>query len=275
MKVSSPRSRFTGFTLIELLVVIAIIAILAAILFPVFAQAREKARQASCQSNMKQLALGILMYNQDYDQTFPLGHVEGIWENSGWALSVQPYIKNFGVFRCPSDAGSDKSWEGAQMSYAANAYNTYGTQLFKGVIGMGFTYPAWVNPPNSRNDAAVTRPAETILLAEKFDKDAHDAPGNGWLGNRSGLGASQIFHNCGNFWGPAHIPDGGSPGIPARLNGTTPKPYPDGPDGAVTAKHNGIANFAFVDGHVKAMKPVQTNPNGATRPLDNMWDATR
>src|SRR5512144_498244 len=79
-----------GFTLIELLVVIAIIAILAAILFPVFAQAREKARQISCLSNIKQIGLGVLMYAQDYDETYPFA-----WGQTGaWYESVDPYIKN-------------------------------------------------------------------------------------------------------------------------------------------------------------------------------------
>jgi prepilin-type N-terminal cleavage/methylation domain-containing protein len=90
-----------GFTLIELLVVIAIIAILAAILFPVFARAREKARQASCGSNVKQIALGVLMYVQDYDEMF---------SNLGWCTTprlywwdnVMPYVKNSQLFLCPS-----------------------------------------------------------------------------------------------------------------------------------------------------------------------------
>src|SRR5690349_17383723 len=120
MKGSTPmfsNKKFrSGFTLIELLVVIAIIAILAAILFPVFAQARDKPRQASCLSNQKQLALGILQYTQDYDEIFPIGHKQGTgvgedgqpldWVNEGWVISVQPYLKSLGVFFCPSDGTS-------------------------------------------------------------------------------------------------------------------------------------------------------------------------
>ena len=101
------RSKGGGFTLIELLVVIAIIAILAAILFPVFAQARESARATSCLSNMKQIGLSLRMYSQDYDETYPnirLLDVDGnlnhgmIWKNV-----VQVYIKNKGVWGCPSN----------------------------------------------------------------------------------------------------------------------------------------------------------------------------
>ena len=87
-----------GFTLIELLVVIAIIAILAAILFPVFAKAREKARQASCTSNVKQLMLAFLMYAQDYDEKFPTQY--NCWGT--WVFLIQPYIKNTQLYMCPS-----------------------------------------------------------------------------------------------------------------------------------------------------------------------------
>ncbi|MGQ9732562.1 MAG: DUF1559 family PulG-like putative transporter [Candidatus Zipacnadales bacterium] len=110
------RSR--GFTLIELLVVIAIIAILAAILFPVFARAREKGRQASCQSNVKQLALGVLMYIQDYDERTPCGcgyqaTGDQRWPRVGWWIRIEPYVKNTQLYLCPSQGRSatERYWD--------------------------------------------------------------------------------------------------------------------------------------------------------------------
>jgi prepilin-type N-terminal cleavage/methylation domain-containing protein/prepilin-type processing-associated H-X9-DG protein len=100
-----------GFTLIELLVVIAIIAILAAILFPVFARARENARRSSCQSNLKQITLGFKQYTQDYDELFPVAVMGGTGNvNNGglqnWAGSLQPYLKSSQIFQCPSETES-------------------------------------------------------------------------------------------------------------------------------------------------------------------------
>jgi prepilin-type N-terminal cleavage/methylation domain-containing protein/prepilin-type processing-associated H-X9-DG protein len=117
MNVSS-TSRNRGFTLIELLVVIAIIAILAAILFPVFARARENARRASCQSNLKQIALGVFQYTQDYDEKYPKVIVNGGSGSPpsgttstptnpyGWADALQPYLKSTQIFQCPSETGA-------------------------------------------------------------------------------------------------------------------------------------------------------------------------
>jgi prepilin-type N-terminal cleavage/methylation domain-containing protein/prepilin-type processing-associated H-X9-DG protein len=98
--------RRRGFTLIELLVVIAIIAILAAILFPVFARARENARRSSCQSNLKQIALGIKQYSQDYDEKFTprcttCSSSPGV--SRGWSQLIQPYVKSTQILQCPSE----------------------------------------------------------------------------------------------------------------------------------------------------------------------------
>ena len=107
--------RRAGFTLIELLVVIAIIAILAAILFPVFAKAREKAKQASCGSNAKQIALGFMMYIQDYDERF-MRHCYCVG-GSCWMYKIEPYVKNWGIFNCPARPGN---WRWCDRSYGMN-----------------------------------------------------------------------------------------------------------------------------------------------------------
>ena len=107
--------RRKGFTLIELLVVIAIIAILAAILFPVFARAREKARQSSCMSNEKQLALGVLMYAQDHDGRMPTRYRSGFghWETA----FIQPYVKNSQIAECPSSGYGTYGWNQDYLNY--------------------------------------------------------------------------------------------------------------------------------------------------------------
>jgi prepilin-type N-terminal cleavage/methylation domain-containing protein/prepilin-type processing-associated H-X9-DG protein len=116
------RARKRGFTLIELLVVIAIIAILAAILFPVFAQARDSARQSTCLNNGKQLGTALMMYAQDYDENLPSWPFAGAndirrsriftsgWGYSTWVPALMPYVKNQGVFACPNGPKTGTSW---------------------------------------------------------------------------------------------------------------------------------------------------------------------
>ena len=136
--------RRRGFTLIELLVVIAIIAILAAILFPVFAKAREKARQSSCLSNVKQIMIGVLQYVQDYDERLPYG--TGYWFVPGgsgsppdpllWSESLTPYVKNTQIFGCPSDGTQSMStpWGTYNLSYCSNMnYRQLGYQSIAGL----------------------------------------------------------------------------------------------------------------------------------------------
>ncbi|MEN6641831.1 MAG: DUF1559 domain-containing protein [Armatimonadia bacterium] len=115
-----------GFTLIELLVVIAIIAILAAILFPVFAKAREKARQSSCLSNVKQISIGILSYAQDYDEVLPRVNINPAPNvYYGWVWMLQPYVKNVQLFTCPSK--NTAVWTGTDPAvYSGFGYGYFG-----------------------------------------------------------------------------------------------------------------------------------------------------
>ena len=148
-----------GFTLIELLVVIAIIAILASILFPVFSRAREKARQASCASNIKQLMLAVLMYSQDYDESL----VNSWYDINGdgaadytWRVAVAPYIRNVQIFICPSKANIASKFDGTVPDVNQNA-------------GYARNVMHWApNPPDPPYGSigSVYAPAETIFLTE-------------------------------------------------------------------------------------------------------------
>jgi prepilin-type N-terminal cleavage/methylation domain-containing protein/prepilin-type processing-associated H-X9-DG protein len=138
-----------GFTLIELLVVIAIIAILAAILFPVFARARENARRASCQSNLKQIGLGMFQYTQDYDERFPLNYADhdGVTgflatttnagdadKDAGWGELIQPYLKSTQIFQCPSESNGPAAATSNSTGYSDYVSNVYDINAYAGTL---------------------------------------------------------------------------------------------------------------------------------------------
>ncbi|MCS6860439.1 MAG: DUF1559 domain-containing protein [Abditibacteriales bacterium] len=202
--------RRTGFTLIELLVVIAIIAILAAILMPVFAQAREKARSASCQSNLKQIGLAFRMYTDDYDGMFvPSWMYPNGWANCPrwmWADYVQPYVKNWQILVCPSAPdrrfpadGSCPSWRNcAQVVYCSlplgYAYNEGNprpgpgsypnvppyTQFIPGTNSTNYIGMITASAPDGRgelgvHDAAIDDPAGTIAVVDWWNRGTPNA----------------------------------------------------------------------------------------------------
>ena len=159
----------TAFTLIELLVVIAIIAILAAILFPVFARARENARRSSCQSNLKQIALGIIQYTQDYDERFPMGVTFNSSPGQTVNDLVQPYVKSDQVFVCPSDSEPlDVSW-----TYLAPLYTTKSSYGFNDRV---ITVPALSPPPLPANPpkslAQINEASKTTLMYDGTNQKA-------------------------------------------------------------------------------------------------------
>jgi prepilin-type N-terminal cleavage/methylation domain-containing protein/prepilin-type processing-associated H-X9-DG protein len=228
-----------AFTLIELLVVIAIIAILAAILFPVFAQARESARMASCLSNMKQIGLSLRMYATDYDETYP--NIYQGWgaptpgSNEGWMWknAVQPYIKNKGIWNCPSNPVANPTRPGIlppnsnnEWRDQAKGYVMENDKVMPQSYAMNAGATTWIPVDDAGNnwgdkrplkDAAINRPANLIAVGETTWREGDF--GMDWFLQSGG--------QCGGHALYAH------------------------------RGFNGPANFIYWDGHVKAKKWAQ------------------
>jgi prepilin-type N-terminal cleavage/methylation domain-containing protein/prepilin-type processing-associated H-X9-DG protein len=263
------QTKSSGFTLIELLVVIAIIAILAAILFPVFAQAREKARAISCVSNQKQIMLGILMYAQDYDETYPYDqYYFGDHGRVTWADMIFPYIKNGsahldnnntliqglgGIWHCPSFPSTTQDFN----------YGVHYALFPDGDC-------PWNRPnfPAPNTLASVDAPAQRIGALEKGQNtntvswDGFDPGEWNWVDNTgptvgpNGERADgyihldeetnppngQLPHNCDEAIDYAHPLDWNSPWDSCGLS---PR-----------YRHSGLCNVEFLDGHVKAMRSI-------------------
>ena len=218
------RAKF-AFTLIELLVVIAIIAILAAILFPVFARARENARKTSCMSNMKQIGLGTMQYTQDYDEYLPSdSYGTGGPAAAKWMDVIYPYVKSEQLFTCPSDSRTNNLYN---SNYAARTTNDFGSYAINNCYYAG-NEPF---PPRGSNISRIPQTAETIWLTDVSDQDPNN-PTFFWQPNNT----NPTIINTGGFR------------IMQNRNGGGTVNY------GVMERHLETTPVLFCDGHVKALK---------------------
>ena len=238
-KTMGRSSRKRGFTLIELLVVIAIIAILAAILFPVFARARENARRASCSSNLKQLGLALIQYNQDYDGGFPVSYYNSGWQPAGTeggytATATYPYTKSAQIWTCPSQNSGDFPKFQTDLSQPATIKMTYAINFY--IMSRKADAPAMVN------EASIPAPSEIIAIAEA-----------------GGLNPNPTI-NLNDSWNQVYA-------TPAT--GCTPSYYDCRRQGT---PHFEGANYLFCDGHVKYMPITRAGVN--TPECAQLWGRT-
>ncbi len=226
-----------GFTLIELLVVIAIIAILAAILFPVFAKAREKARQTSCLSNVKQLALADLMYAGDYDERFTPTILLSNGCLDHWTNRIQPYVKNDQIVLCASGGGA--YWA---CGHALPAMDYLINDEVHGYMGWNGCYCDKGRLPE------IDQPAETVLMCDMYSPDSQ-------------------ANFCGHGW-----QRGQCSGCRQRPAGQIPPGFSGfGTPGQDVSRHNGGYNVSLCDGHAKWFKGGGVVDYDTTHGADHYW----
>lgn len=230
-----------GFTLIELLVVIAIIAILAAILFPVFGRARENARRSSCQSNLKQVGLGIMQYTQDYDELFPAvynGNWPGRWH---WMDCVQPYVKSDQVFNCPSDADASNKYvpvaTGGTTILGSTPDNYGSYAVSNAYFNNAAAAPEWGSPMSQK---AQNDPGNSSVRI--------DSPSTSILAG-DGNGAFQMAW-ADSSKQPTKVTATTNPNTMEASSGVTDTNL----EGRFVGRHLETLNLLFADGHVKAMR---------------------
>ena len=228
---------------------IAIIAILAAILFPVFARARENARRSSCQSNLKQIALGIKQYVQDYDERFPLAVLgPGPDNGSGWADTTQPYLKSTQIYQCPSESNPPNSAIGTN-GYCDYWYN--GGLSWNGNTTSGGT--RW----NSRvSEAALLFSSLTVMVGDGSGESASPQTGTARMrSNGNGMNISNDVDKPDGFGAVNATVDnlGFAHGGQRHLEGL---------------------NMAFADGHVKWYKASGEDQSGKVYTLNSSFDVS-